>query len=196
VSLVASKKPKGKGKSGKNGSYIDSGSGSFESMKRERLDNLGNIELEKHWEDIFGLPESEREFRESDFREPGVSKLLTGTFSNRLKILKEAIEEIEREIDERIELGISFRERIDSEVSKCRDFLKRLEDYTIGYNSTIELRRLAFERMIFTLTKELRSEDLRAWEDIISLMKERRNLVIEYKNLMNTRKMFSKEEEI
>jgi len=182
--------------------YIDSGAGNFESTGKEDSRNLEGIDLDEHWKEIFSSPEFEQEFKESDFRDvlpkdkgrkpPAVSTLLTGTFSNRLRILADAIKEIEREMDERIELGIAFRERIDSEVSKCHGLLKHLEDFTIGYNPSIELRRLSMERQIFTLTRELRAEDLRAWEDIISLMKERRNLVMEYKNLVNARKMLSK----
>ena len=72
------------------------------------------------------------------------------------------------------------------------DAPKHIENYTIGYNPSIEFRRMGLERQILILTKELRSEELRAWEDLVSLMKERRTFVMEYENLINTRKMLTK----
>lgn len=51
---------------------------------------------------------------------------------------------------------------------------------------------MGLERQIAMLTKELRSEQLMAWEDVVSLVKEKRTFIMEYKNLMNTRKMLSK----
>jgi hypothetical protein len=202
VIVLSSKKSKSNGrKNGTDRLYADPGPESIGSASEGKPDELNHAELEKHWNEIFNSPEFEQDLKESDFLDaPGksrrpsghISEILTGTFSNKLKILRETIREIEREIDERIELGKAFRKRIDTEVSKCKAMLKLIEDYTVGYNPTIEFRRLAFERQIFMLTKELRAEDLRAWEDIIALMRERRNLEMEYKALVNTRRMLSR----
>lgn len=193
--------------------YKDLVSAEAESISKEDLRELNDIELEKHWKEIFDSPETAQEFKEEDFkslmlkpeefdfsraqedkrkRTPGVSRILTETFSNKLKILKEAMDEIDREIEERIELGKSFRERIDTEIFKCQTQLKYIENYTVGYNPSIEFRRMGLERQILILTKELRSEELRAWEDLVSLMKERRTFVMEYENLINTRKMIAR----
>jgi len=193
--------------------YKDSEPGEAESPKRENFKSLADPELERHWKEIFDSPETNQEFKADYFKElpslsdksefshdegdkkrstPEMSRLLTGTFSNKLKILSEAIDEIDREIEKRIKLGKSFRERIDSELFSCRTQLKYIENYTVGYNSSVELRRLGLERQIAMLTKELRSEQLRAWEDVVSLVKEKRTFIMEYKNLMNTRKMLSK----
>lgn len=193
--------------------YKDSEPGEAQSPKREDFKSLTDPELERHWKEIFDSPETNQEFKADYFKElpslpdkfefshdegdkkrsaPEMSRLLTGTFSNKLKILSEAIDEIDREIEKRIKLGKSFRERIDSELFSCRTQLKYIENYTVGYNSSVELRRLGLERQIAMLTKELRSEQLRAWEDVVSLVKEKRIFTMEYKNLMNTRKMLSK----
>lgn len=193
--------------------YKDLVSAEAESIRKEDLRELNDIELEKHWKEIFNSPETAQEFKEEDFRTlllkpeeldfsedkenekrkiPGVSRVLTETFSNKLKILREAIEEIDREIEERIELGKSFKERIDAEIFKCQTHLQHIENYTLGYNPSIEFRRMGLERQILILTKELRSEELRAWEDLVSLMKERRTFVMEYENLINTRKMLAR----
>ncbi|MFB0562956.1 MAG: hypothetical protein ACETWM_17295 [Candidatus Lokiarchaeia archaeon] len=193
--------------------YKDLVSVKAESIRKKDLSELNDIELEKHWKEIFDSPETAQEFKEEDFkslmlkpeefdfsgdqedkrkRTPGVSKVLTETFSSKLKILREAIKEIDREIEERIELGKSFRERIDAEIFRCQTHLKHIENYTVGYNPSIEFRRMGLERQILILTKELRSEELRAWEDLVSLMKEKRTFIMEYENLINTRKMIAR----
>lgn len=183
----------------KNGAYDNSDVG-LDSTDGERQKSIRDAELERQWQEIFRSPEFQAEFEESDFREgkkeetkPNiVPELLAGTLSNKLRILAEAIQEIEGEIEERIKLGLSFRKRIDSEVSKCGDMLIPIKNFTLGHNPSIELRRMGLEKQVFVLTRELRTEDLRAWEDIISLMKERRNLAMEYKSLLATRKMLSR----
>lgn len=193
--------------------YMESEPREDEPAKREDFKSLTDPELEKHWKEIFDSPEINQEFKEDYFKDlpslpdksefshdkgdkrkstPEMSRLLTGTFSNKLKILREAIDEIDREVEKRIKLGKSFRERINSELFSCRTQLKYIENYTVGYNSSVEFRRLGLERQIALLTKEFRSEQLRAWEDVVSLVKEKRTFIMEYKNLMNTRKMLSK----
>jgi len=193
--------------------YMESEQREDESPKRKDFKSLTDPELERHWREIFDSPETNKEFKAEDIKDlpslpdkfefshdlgdrkrntPEMSRLLTGTFSNKLKILREAIDEIDREIEKRIKLGKSFREKIDSELFSCRTQLKYIENYTLGYNSSVEFRRLGLERQIALLTKELRSEQLRAWEDVVSLVKEKRTFIMEYKNLMNTRKMLSK----
>jgi hypothetical protein len=193
--------------------YKDLAPAETDSIKKEDFSRLTDTELERHWKEIFDFPEINQEFKEEDFKPSlfkheeldfsaerenkkrknlGVSKLLGDTFSNKLKILREAIDEIDREIEKRIKLGKSFRERIDAEIFKCHTQLTHIENYTIGYSQSIEFRRLGLERQILMLTKELRSEELRAWEDLVSLMKERRTFIMEYKSLINTRKMLAR----
>lgn len=133
--------------------YTDSGPRETESAKKEDFKSLTDPELEKHWKEIFDSSEINQEFKADYFKDlpslpdkfesfhdegdkkrsaPEMSRLLTGTFSNKLKILREAIDEIDREIEKRIKLGKSFRERIDSELFSCRTQLKYIENYTVG----------------------------------------------------------------
>ena len=197
------KKSKSNGRNnGKEKRNTDNGEERIGSVSSANLEKFEQDQMERLWKDIFQSSEFEQDVRSSDFfdvqtskgkREPAVSELLSGTFSNKLKIIREAIREIEEDMEARVELGLSFRLRIDSEIEKCKAMLIPIENHTLGYNSSIEFRRLSVERQIFLLTKELRAEDLRAWEDIVALMKERRNLEMEYKALINTRKMLEKE---
>jgi len=201
---VSSKKSKSNSrKTGKENSNSDNVGKQIGSITSANLERFEQDQLEKLWTDIFQSSEFEQDIRSSNFlddqtgkanREPVVSELLTGAFSNKLKIIREAIQEIDEDIEARVELGLSFRLRIDVEIEKCKAMLTPIESHTLGYNPSIEFRRLSIERQIFLLTKELRAEDLRAWEDIVSLMKDRRSLEMEYKALINTSKMLGKEQ--
>jgi hypothetical protein len=201
---VSSKKSKSNGrKNNKQKRNSDNGEKHISSISSARPETFEQDQLERLWKDIFQSPEFEQDIKVNGLidtqtsrekKEPVVSELLTGTFSNKLKIIREAIQEIEEDIDARVELGLSLRLRIDSEIEKCKAMLTPIENHTLGYNPSIEFRRLSIERQVFLLTKELRAEDLRVWEDIVALFKERRNLEMEYKALINTSKMLGKDQ--
>jgi len=120
---------------------------------------------------------------------PSIPQRLAGSFSKKLKILAEAIEELDKEIKNRIRMYYQFQARINGEISRLEVLLEDLDHFGLGYRDSIEHRRLGLEREILNLKKEKRSESLRAWEDIVSLLKAKRQLVMEYQNLVNTRDM-------
>ena len=64
----------------------------------------------------------------------------------------------------------------------------QLKPWQLGNSQSIEMRRLGIEREILSLNKEKRSEEVRAWEHIASLMKLRRQFLMEYQNLLDTKK--------
>ena len=201
---MSSKKSKSNDrKNNKQKRNSDNGERHISSISSASPDRFEQDQMERLWKDIFQSPEFEQDIKvnglfetqtSKETKKPVVSELLTGTFSNKLKIIREAIQEIEEDIDARVELGLSLRLRIDSEIEKCKAMLTPIENHTLGYNPSIEFRRLSIERQIFLLTKELRAEDLRVWEDIVALFKERRNLEMEYKALINTSKMLGKDQ--
>jgi hypothetical protein len=53
----------------------------------------------------------------------------------------------------------------------------------------IETRRLGLERELFGLRQQKRSEYVRAWSDISTLKRKRREFIMDYKNLVRTREM-------
>ncbi|MEM2947422.1 MAG: hypothetical protein QXN96_04185 [Candidatus Bathyarchaeia archaeon] len=116
-----------------------------------------------------------------------ISKSFSGTLSNKLRILSEAVEEIDQLIELRKSLSKVIQERIEREISNSEYLLSQVKPWQLGTSHSIEMRRLGLEKEILSLRKEKRSEEVRCWEHIASLKKLRRQFVIEYQNLLNTK---------
>ena len=148
---------------------------------------------------LFDLDENELELddllscspKPKNSSNPELKKTVSGTLSGKIKILKEAIAEISQEIEERRKLSKNVLEKIDSDLFTLEYQLKELKHYVLGHNHSIEFRRLGLEREILGLKKEKRSEAIREWEDISSLLRKRRDLIMEYQSLKNSEKMLA-----
>ena len=116
-----------------------------------------------------------------------ISRTLSGSLQNKMKILRDAIEEIDNLIQLRKALSISIYERVDREIADADFQLSQLKPWQLGHNHSIEMRRIGVEREILALMKEKRSEDVKKWEHISSLLKVRRQFVIELEHLRDTR---------
>jgi len=125
---------------------------------------------------------------ENHIKKISIAEAFSGSLSNKLKILSDAIEEIDQLIELRKALSKLMKERIDKEIFNSECQLLQVKPWQLGHSNSIEMRRLGIEREILSLNKEKRSEDVRAWEHISSLMKLKRQFLIEYQNLNNTRK--------
>lgn len=147
-------------------------------------------------EDLFGdyiTPKDESEYSASDIPVPNhskkidISKAFAGSLSNKLKILAEAIEEIDHLIALRKALSKVIGKRIDKEIFNSECLLIQVKPWQLGHSNSIEMRRLGLEREILALNKEKRSEEVRQWEHISSLIKLKRQFIIEYQKLLNTK---------
>jgi hypothetical protein len=147
-------------------------------------------------EDLFGdyvTHENESEYSTSDIpvsnhsKKINISKAFAGSLSNKLKILAEAIEEIDQLIKLRKSLSKIIQERIDKEIFDSECLLLQVKPWQLGHSNSVEMRRLGLEREILSLNKEKRGEEVRAWEHVSSLMKLKRQFLIEYQNLLNTK---------
>jgi len=118
-----------------------------------------------------------------------LNKAIAGSFEKRLKILSEAIDELNLDIREREEKGRQLQDTIDGEVSHLEFVLKDLENWKLGEVDAIETRRLGLERELFGLRQQKRSEYVRAWSDISTLKRKRREFIMDYENLLRTREM-------
>jgi hypothetical protein len=116
-----------------------------------------------------------------------ISRTLSGSLLNKMKILRDAIDEIDGLIQLRKALSDSIYERVDREISDADFQLSQLKPWQLGHNHSIEMRRIGVEREILALMKEKRSEDVKKWEHISSLLKVRRQFVIELEHLQTTR---------
>ena len=117
-----------------------------------------------------------------------IPKAFSGSLSNKLTILLEAIEEIDRLIELRKAVHKDIQERVDKDMSGSEFQLAQLKSWQLGNSPPIEIRRLGIEREILSLNKEKRTEEVRVWEHIASLLKIRRQFLIEYENLLATKK--------
>ena len=98
---------------------------------------------------------------------------VVGSFRKKLKILSEAIEELNLDIEERERISQRVQEKIDKEISHLEFVLKELEKWTLGQVEIIETRRLGLERELYSLRQQKRSEYVRAWSDISTLKRKR-----------------------
>ncbi len=116
-----------------------------------------------------------------------ISKTFSASLSNKAAVLLEAIEEIDRLIELRKVLSTVIQERIENETRGSQFQLSQLKPWQLGNSQPIEMRRLGIEREILSLSKERRTEEVRAWEHVVSLLKMRRQFLIEYQNLTATK---------
>jgi hypothetical protein len=112
---------------------------------------------------------------------------LRNILSRRLKLLKDAIDEIDQQINERIKLTGNFKDQIDSEIKECQSLLNKLpHPWREGFLPKMEFIRISLHKSLLTRRKDSRSEDLSFWEDLTSLIKERRKFLMEYEEVKNT----------
>lgn len=147
-------------------------------------------------EDVFGdylTPENEPGRISADSAIPSqakkidISKVFAGSLSNKLKILEEAIEEVGNLIELRRALSTLIQERIDKEIFNSECLLIQVKPWQLGHSQSIEMRRLGLEREILSLNKEKRGEEVRQWEHVSALTKLKREFLMEYQNLLNTK---------
>lgn len=118
-----------------------------------------------------------------------LNKAVARSFQKRLKILSEAIEELNLDIQERERKSQQVQDKIDGEIFHLEFVLKELEKWTLGQVEMIETRRLGLERELFGLKQQKRSEYIREWSDISTLKRKRREFIMDYENLLRTREM-------
>lgn len=112
--------------------------------------------------------------------------------SRRLQILKDAIEEIDRQIEQRKKLTGHFREQIDAEIEECQSFLGKLpHPWSEGFVPKMEFIRISLHKSLLTRRKDRRSEELSFWEDLTGLIKEKRKLMMEYEEIKNAQEKLS-----
>ena len=115
--------------------------------------------------------------------------------SERLRNLTEAIEEIDRALEERQILSEQFKKQINGEVKEVKYHLDLLQPpWKVGYEPTYEFLRLSLHKSLASRSKDKRSEELKFWQDVAGLVQQRRKLVDEYKALLSTRKRLEGEE--
>ena len=111
----------------------------------------------------------------------------TDFIENRIRDLKNTMDQINKEIYLRFEMKNKFDYELEYQLSRAAFSLSQFKFWGLGYNTGVDVKRNMLEKQLLDFRKEKRRTELQCWEDIISLRKELRMVLDEYKMLI-TRK--------
>jgi hypothetical protein len=121
---------------------------------------------------------------------------VAGILDERIRNLREAIQEIDDALARRKVLNIRFMEQIDHERDAAIHQLDTLQPpWRTGFYPQIEFLRLSLHKSITSRATDHRREQLKYWEDAVNLNKERRKFLDEYKALIGMRGRLSVDED-
>ena len=106
-----------------------------------------------------------------------------GFFDGKVVLLKEEIEDINRNLEERKKIEKESGYSIDFEIKEVKRHLHEIYTWKKGDKSTIEFIRMEFLKQLASLYREKRMNGLSFWKDNVFEKRDRRNLVFEYKEL-------------
>lgn len=106
-----------------------------------------------------------------------------GFFEDKLKVLKDEIEDINKNLEERQGIEIEFTRMIESEIKELERHLHEISNWQKGDKSSIEFIRMELLRQVLSLKKEIRMNKLSFWKDRVFEKRDRRNLIFEYKSM-------------
>jgi len=124
------------------------------------------------------------------------SPAVSGVLDERIRNLREAIQEIDDALARRKVLNFRFLEQIDHERDAAMHQLDTLQPpWRTGFYPQIEFLRLSLHKSLTSRATDHRREQLKYWEDAVNLNKERRKFVDEYKALMGMRRRLTADED-
>lgn len=106
-----------------------------------------------------------------------------GFFDEKLQLLKDEIEDINRNLEERGKIEIQSGDSIDSEIRAFNSRLQEIYTWKIPNQQAVEFIRMEFLKQLASLYREKRSNSLNFWKDSVFEKRDRRNLLMEYKSL-------------
>ncbi len=106
-----------------------------------------------------------------------------GFLEDKLEILKDEINDINRNLEGREKIEKDFNDLLDGEIEELRRQLYEIPTWQKGDKKNLEFIKLELFRQICSLSREKRLNKLNFWKDRILEKRERRNLIFEYKSL-------------
>jgi hypothetical protein len=132
-------------------------------------------------------PKSPPSVRDGTHRSAGDE--VSGILSERIDNLREAIEELDEALANRQVLSKKFVKQIDEEMKEIHYQLGHLNPpWKTGFYPKLEFLRLSLHKSLTSRQKDIRTEELKYWQDVITLLKEKRKFLDEYKSLLSTRR--------
>lgn len=126
-------------------------------------------------------------FQKQDSKSILKNKLKSGKtdafFEEKLITLKEQIEQIKSNLQERSVIEKEFNDSINAEIEELNRQLHDISTWAKGDKATIEAIRLELLRQICTLNREKRVNSLNFWKDKVFELRDLRGLLFEYKSL-------------
>lgn len=109
-----------------------------------------------------------------------------GFFDGKIQILKDEIEDINRNLEKRAKIEKNSGVSIAYEIKEVKRYLHEIFTWKKGDKPTIEFIRMEFLKQLASLYREKRSNLLSHWKDSVFEKRDRRNLLFEYKSLFWT----------
>lgn len=85
-------------------------------------------------------------------------------------------------------------EELDDQISRASFSLKQL-DFRVGYNAAVDFKRNWTERELANFRRERRNLRVRCWEDIVSLRKQLREAMKQYKDARARRELMERDDD-
>lgn len=104
------------------------------------------------------------------------------------------IQQLKDEIVSRHRLMDHQIEELDYQISRASFSLKQ-SDFRVGYNSAVDFKRNWTERELANFRRERRNLRVRCWEDIVSLRRQLREAVRQYRDARARRELMERDEE-
>ena len=115
---------------------------------------------------------------------------ISGILDERIRNLRDAIDEIDSALAHRKVLNFRFLEQIEAEREEAIRQLNTLQPpWRAGFYPQLEFLRLSLHKSITSRAHDHRGEQLKYWDDTVNLAKERRKFLDEYKALIAMRRM-------
>ena len=114
---------------------------------------------------------------------PGATKesdIVDDLLANKVEAMRQNIEHIAYQLEERERLGKQNQYTIDLTMMKTKEDLFECELWPTGSNQTIEKRRSQLERELQELDREKRFEEISCWKDQQMLLRDMREAATEY----------------
>lgn len=112
-----------------------------------------------------------------------IRKPVVSFFADKARVLREEIEKINAEADERRRLHSEMKSMIEADLKEVKRLLSEISLYAPGTKYSIDLRRIELEREMLSLRKERRLAEISLWKDLVFLRREMREIVFEYQAL-------------
>ncbi len=114
---------------------------------------------------------------------------LSGILSERIENLREAIEELDKALATRKALSDKFLKQVNEELKEVHYQLGHLNPpWKTGFYPELEFLRLSLHKSVTSRQKEMRGEELKYWQDVLAILKDKRKFLDEYKALLSTKK--------